>query len=73
MFFTDQQQLTSDAGALPGKPDLYECVIAAGPGGLGCVLSDLTPLHGKEPGDVQGQVLGASEDGSWLYFVANGH
>ncbi len=73
VFFTDQERLTSDAGALEGKPDLYECVIEMVGGALGCGLHDLTPLGaGEEPADVRGGVLGVSEDGSRVYFVADG-
>ena len=36
-------------------------------------LTDLTPAHdGEESADVQGTVLGASEDGSYVYFLADG-
>jgi hypothetical protein len=42
-------------------------------GVLECGLSDLTPLiAGKERARVLGAILGASRDGSWLYFMANG-
>ena len=72
VFFTEAQRLTSDSGAVTGKPDLYECeIVEVASGGLRCRLSDLTPSSG-EAADVQGQVLGASEDGAWVYFVANG-
>ncbi len=82
VFFKDEQQLTESSGALDGKADLYECAIVPNPatGELECKLTDLTPLHGKEPGDVQGPVIGASEngcdtastEGCYVYFVANG-
>jgi len=72
VFFTDQQRLTADAGAVHGEPDLYECVMVEEPGGLKCQLSDLTPLNAGEKGDVQGPVIGAGEDGSRVYFVADG-
>lgn len=74
-FFTDQQALTAGAGATNGAPDLYVCVISEA---LKCNLSDLTPPPAAgQPGageraDVQGGVLGASEDGSYVYFVADG-
>ncbi len=69
VFFLDGQSLTADSKAR-GKTDLYECVIVEEPAGPRCELSDLTP--GVEGGaDVQG-VIGASEDGSWVYFVADG-
>ncbi|MGO9761160.1 MAG: hypothetical protein ACLP1Q_07875 [Solirubrobacteraceae bacterium] len=72
VFFTDRQRLTAGSGA-PEEPDLYECEIVEEGGVLGCRLSDLTPAAGSgESAAVQGTVLGASEDGSWVYFVANG-
>ncbi len=76
VFFTDRERLTSDSGeGGSGRPDLYECEIVEIAGGnLECRLSDLTPLssESREQGDLQGAVLGASEDGSWVYFVADG-
>jgi hypothetical protein len=72
VFFTDTQRLTRDSGALSEKPDLYECEIVEVGGELRCRLSDLTPPTFGEAADVRGTVLGASEDGTWLYFVANG-
>ncbi len=73
VFFTDQQRLTSDAGASEGKPDLYECAIEMVGGTLRCSLHDLTPLGaGEEGADVLGGILGVSEDGSRVYFVADG-
>ncbi len=76
VFFTDTQRLTKDSGAEPGgqvKADLYECQITVGEGGkLACALRDLTPSHEGEGAAVQGGLLGASTDGSYLYFVATG-
>ena len=74
VFFTDLNRLTADSGAeSPGKADLYECaVVESEAGGLECRLTDLTPEAGGEAAEVQGAVLGASEDGSYLYFVADG-
>jgi DNA-binding beta-propeller fold protein YncE len=78
VFFSDNRRLTSDSGAVPdpnplgGKHDLYECRIVLIGGELGCDLTDLTPLRGGEAAEVQGGVLGASEDGSSIYFVADG-
>jgi DNA-binding beta-propeller fold protein YncE len=47
--------------------DLYECALVEQAGGLTCDLSDLAPS-----GEVLGGLLpGTSEDGSWVYFVAN--
>lgn len=71
-FFTDQRTLTQNAGKEAN--DLYECaIVEASDGTLECRLSDLTPLGaGGAEASVQGFALGASEDGSRLYFVANG-
>jgi DNA-binding beta-propeller fold protein YncE len=75
VFFTDSQRLTSDSGGEnttthTAEPDLYECEIAEVAGKVKCELSDLTPLHGSESANVQGGILGSSEDGSSVYFVA---
>jgi DNA-binding beta-propeller fold protein YncE len=77
VFFTDTQRLTANAGAKgvqgsSAAPDLYVCDIVEGAGGLSCKLTDLTPQHAGEAADVLGAVIGASEDGAWVYFVANG-
>jgi hypothetical protein len=73
-FFLDEQQLTADSGANGGNFDLYECQIVVDAGGhLACDLTDLTPLSsGLQPAQVRRMVIGASEDGSSLYFVAGG-
>jgi DNA-binding beta-propeller fold protein YncE len=74
VLFTDERRLTADAGA-SGKPDLYECQLEERAGKLKCGSNgpvDLTPLHAGESANVQGDVLGASEDGSNIYFVADG-
>ena len=70
VLFTDEQPLLSGSGR--GSGDLYECEMVEGPGGLGCELHDLTPKVGSEEAEVVGSVLGASRDGSWVYFVADG-
>jgi hypothetical protein len=85
VFFTDTQRLTPESGANESKPDLYVCEIAENETThkLECKVTDLTPRRsvsgGYESADVQGTenekfggVLGASEDGSYVYFVANG-
>ena len=85
IFFLDAARLTSDSGARQKcflvakgpeceeqRPDLYECAISADPG-TGkdrCTLTDLTPTS-AEPACVA-MVLGASEDGSYVYFMAGG-
>jgi hypothetical protein len=73
VFFTDTHHLTSDSGARAAEPDLYECKISVdAEGKLVCSLSDITPAEGGESANVQGDLLGASEDGSEVYFVADG-
>lgn len=75
VFFSDPQRLTANATAGPTKPDLYECEVGDVAGKLGCKggLVDLTVDHNAgESATVQGAVLGASEDGSYVYYVATG-
>ncbi len=73
VFFTDTQRLTANASPL-GQRDLYECAISQpAHGEPECKLTDLTPsAPSGEPAAIQGTVLGAAEDGSSIYFVANG-
>jgi hypothetical protein len=72
VFFTDTQRLTKGAGAVGGQRDLYECAMVEVGGKLACELSDVTPVSGSgESANVEG-VVGASEDGSRVYFVADG-
>jgi hypothetical protein len=70
IFFTDRLRLTKDSGR--SGSDLYECEIVAGVSGPECRLSDLTPGHGEESAEVLGSVISASDDGSYVYFVADG-
>ncbi len=77
VFFSDEQALTKDSTAAAGKPDLYSCVVQEdGDGKLSCRLADLTSKefikNPTEAAAVQGAVLGASEDGTTVYFVADG-
>jgi DNA-binding beta-propeller fold protein YncE len=72
VFFTDRQRLTKDSGGQGGSSDLYECEIVEAAGEPECRLSDVTPSGSAGSADVLGGVLGASEDGSSVYFVANG-
>jgi NHL repeat/WD40-like Beta Propeller Repeat len=73
VFFTDGERLTADSTATSNVPDLYECEIVIEPSGLTCNLTDLTPgAHPGEHAGVQGLIAGASEDGSYVYFVASG-
>ncbi len=77
VFFTDDQKLTADSTAAPNEQedDLYVCEVAEEAGRPRCDLKDLTG-GGTEPAGVQAGaqhvVLGASEDGSYVYFVAKG-
>ncbi|MHB1538400.1 MAG: TolB-like translocation protein [Solirubrobacteraceae bacterium] len=66
-FFLDERRLTPGATAVAGKPDLYE-YDAEEPEGRR--LKDLT-ANSSEAADVLGY-SGASEDGAYLYFVAEG-
>lgn len=75
VFFTDGERLIAGSTAEAGKPDLYVCEILeveeAGEEIPKCHLSDLT-ADGSESADVQGTVVPASDEGSYVYFVANG-
>lgn len=71
VFFTDPNQLTPDGtAAASGLGDLYMYDFSGAPGSR---LTDLSadPTPGSDPPDVLG-VLGASEDGSHVYFAARG-
>jgi len=71
VFFTDPNELTPGASTGGGTlGDLYEYDFDAEPGEE---LTDLTvdPTPGADPPAVRG-VLGASDDGSYVYFAANG-
>ncbi len=75
VFFTDEKPLlTSDSTATAGAPDLYEAELSTLPG-TPPILRDLTPstsvMNPAEQAHVMG-VLGASEDGSYVYFAAAG-
>jgi hypothetical protein len=66
VFFTDESQLTANSTANSEAEDLYEY------DGVSGGLSDLSvDPHPGESAKVQG-VLAASEDGSYVYFVAQG-
>ncbi|MCW2969362.1 MAG: hypothetical protein JWO23_489 [Solirubrobacterales bacterium] len=85
IFFTDTHRLTKNSAPhgsleeeeeenLIGFGDLYVCEIVVEPGGKdACHLKDLTAevRSGNEPAAVQG-VLGASDDGTSIYYVADG-
>jgi hypothetical protein len=67
VFFTDEHQLTAQSNAVSGQPDLYEYDLDTN------TLTDLTPAttNPGEHANVVG-VLGASSDGSYVYFAAAG-
>ncbi len=70
VFFMDSSRLT--LGSTAGQ-DLYRCQIGVVAGKLACGLTDLTIDHNAgESADVLGTVIGAGEDGRYVYFVANG-
>jgi hypothetical protein len=70
VYFTSPNRLTAGARAEVGAVDLYRAVLGADPTAQP-TLTDLTSGSGRGtvPGDVQG-VLGASDDGARIYFVA---
>jgi hypothetical protein len=78
VFFTDTEPLTTESGQRPrfgsenDPGDLYACEIVREVfGKLKCELKDLTPLpHGSA--EVLNVAPGISQDGSHVYFVANG-
>lgn len=73
VFFSDQGQLTPDSHAKAGADDLYLFEASRGKRLSEGRLTDLTvPLVVGESASVQGAVLGTSQDGSYVYFVANG-
>ncbi len=71
VFFTDQNRLTSTSTATTGEPDLYEYEVSAETGAPGRLADLTTTRNAGEHADVQG-VIGTSEDGSYVYFVADG-
>jgi WD40-like Beta Propeller Repeat len=73
VFFSDDSRLTANATAKPNEPDLYECEVGISAGKLGCTLKDLTvDSNLGQAADVQGVIPAFSEDGRFVYFVANG-
>jgi hypothetical protein len=64
VYFTSQNRLTTGLATAPGEPDLYRYELNKP---IGSRLTDLT--KGPVPGNVKG-VIGASDDGSVVYFVA---
>jgi hypothetical protein len=54
------------------EEDLRECEIVESEGDLHCSTSDLSPAAPGEKAGVLNTIPGASEDASYVYFVANG-
>jgi hypothetical protein len=77
VFFTDTARLSEESSQEPtgeeSPADLYEFEMTSGPGeALRGRLSDLTPDSTAGSADVLNVIPGSSEDGSVLYFIANG-
>ena len=74
VFFTDTQRLTSDSKAALGTPDLYVWERNTTSAAIAGTVRDLTAQEGAHvlAGPEGGGVIGASEDGSYVYFAANG-
>lgn len=69
VFFTSARRLTTDASA--NGEDLYAFEVTSGKDEpLAGKVTDLTPSAGEGANVVQ--VIGASEDGAYMYFVARG-
>lgn len=66
VFFADEKRLTSGSGSMSKKPDLYEYDLESDK------LTDVTPeALANAPANARG-LVGASDDGTYLYFVATG-
>ncbi len=80
IFFTDTARLTEDSnlapvntGIEPNPADLYECRVVEVAGSLGCALRDLTvDQRAHESAEVLNVLPAVSDDGAYVYFVANG-
>ncbi len=75
IFFTDSQRLTTNSTASPkaGARDLYVCEVVENEGHSECDLTDLSvDTTANQSAEVLGMLPGASEDGTSVYFVANG-
>jgi hypothetical protein len=77
VFFTDTARLAEESSQEPvgeePPADLYEFEVTSQPGApLHGRLSDLTPDEAAGSADVLNLIPGTSEDGSIVYFIANG-
>ena len=72
VFFTSGRRLTAGSTSDSELEDRYVFEVTSGAGEpLAGKVRDLTAMDGGEDASVQG-VIGASEDGSYVYFVAGG-
>jgi hypothetical protein len=62
---------TTGSGRSGEHGDLRECDIVESEGELRCDVTDLTPVGAGEDPGVLGEIPGASEDASYVYFVSN--
>jgi hypothetical protein len=69
IFFTDESRLTATSTAAAGEPDLYEYQVGREAGQAGMLVDVTVALAGHA--DVR-SVIGASKDGSYVYFLADG-
>ncbi len=72
VFFAYDEQLTKESHAQHEKPDLYEFNVEPGPKLTGHLTDLSVDPNSGEAADVQGGIPGAGEDGSYVYFVAQG-
>lgn len=73
IFFTSGRRLTPDSHATKPRPDLYVFELSRESGTLEGKLTDLTAGTTDGLGaDVLGTIPGANEEGTVVYFVANG-
>ncbi len=71
VFFTDDQRLTKDAS--PESESTGDLYVFEPNKPAGERVTDISPdISSGESAAVQGGVIGASEDGAYVYFVANG-
>lgn len=72
VFFTDTKRLTEGSTAVSEKPDIYRYDFAAPEGARLTDLAAPAPVESENiQANVQG-VVGASTDGTFVYFVARG-
>jgi WD40-like Beta Propeller Repeat len=70
VFFSTDRRLTADSS--PEGEDLYECAMIEVTGKLACKLTDLTVGENAGENAEFEASMGASKDGSYIYFVAKG-